>query len=234
VNDVASPSPARTSAAVEDYVKSIYSMSAAGEGPVQTNELAARLGVTAASVSAMIKRLAGTGLVEHEPYRGVRLTPAGERLALHVVRRHRLLELFLSEVLHIPWDRVHQEAEILEHAISDYLIDAIDETLGRPEVDPHGDPIPTRDLVLAADDGSIPLTDLEVGRAARITQVSDLEPEMLLHLTSAGIALNDRVELREREPFGGSLTISVAGVDRRLPHRVADGIRVMPLDGAAA
>ncbi len=207
-------------------MKAIYSMSATGGAPIQTNELAARLGVTAASVSAMVKRLASTGLAEHEPYRGVRLTTEGERLALHVVRRHRLVELFLAEVLHIPWDRVHEEAEILEHAISDYLIDAIDETLGRPEVDPHGDPIPTRDLVLAANDGSIPLTELELDRVARITQVSDLEPEMLLHLTSAGIALNDRVEVREREPFGGSLTVATDRETHRIPQRLAEGIRV--------
>lgn len=219
---------------MEDYAKTIYAMSEATDAPVQTNELASRLGVTAASVSAMVKRLASAGLVEHEPYRGVRLTIEGERLALHVVRRHRLLELFLAEVLHIPWDRVHAEAEILEHAISDYLVDAIDEALGRPRFDPHGDPIPTRDLVLTTDDGSFPLTELDVDHAARIIQVSDLEPAMLLHLTSAGIALNDQVEVREREPFGGSLTVIIGGETHRLPHRLAEGIRVHPVPSDAA
>ncbi len=234
MNDVASSSPTRTSAAVEDYAKAIYAMSEATDAPVQTNDLASRLGVTAASVSAMVKRLASTGLVEHEPYRGVRLTPEGERVALHVVRRHRLVELFLAEMLHIPWERVHEEAEILEHAISDYVVDAIDEALGRPRFDPHGDPIPTRDLVLTSDDGSIPLTELDVDHTGRITQVSDLEPAMLLHLTSAGIALNDHVEVREREPFGGSLTLTVGGETHRLPQRLAEGIRVHLVPGDVA
>ena len=226
MNDIPSPASVRSSAAIEDYMKAVYSMSESRGGPVQTSELAARLGVTAASVSAVVKRLHGAGLVDHEPYRGVRLTPEGERLALHVVRRHRLVELFLAEVLHIPWDRVHAEAEILEHALSDYLVDSIDELLGRPRFDPHGDPIPAPDLTVAPADRSIPLTELDIDRTARITQVSDLEPAMLVHLTSAGIGLNDDIQVREREPFGGSLVVAVRGAVRRLPHRLAEGIRV--------
>lgn len=221
------PHSERSSAAIEDYAKAIFGMSEASDAPVQTNELAARLGVTAASVSAMVKRLNAAGLVVHEPYRGVRLTAEGERLALTVVRRHRLVELFLAEVLQIPWDRVHAEAEILEHAISDYLVDAIDQTLGRPQFDPHGDPIPSADLTLASPGGTLALSDLDLGRVARIVQVSDVEPAMLVHLTSEGIGLNDDVEVREREPFEGSLTITVRGTERRLSHRLAECIRVV-------
>src|SRR4051794_3201774 len=134
------------SAAVEDYAKAIYALQTAGDGPVSNNALAERLGVSAASASGMVKKLAELELVEHVPYRGSELTPAGRRVALEVLRHHRLLELYLAQSLGVPWDRVHDEAEVLEHHISEELEELIAVKLGNPTHDPHGDPIPTREL----------------------------------------------------------------------------------------
>ena len=130
------------SEAVEDYAKAIYALQQRDEEEVTTSEIAKRLSVSAASVSAMVKKMATMKLVSHERYGNVRLTTAGERVALEVIRHHRLLELYLSETLGVPWDRVHDEAEVLEHTISDRLLDGIDKRLGRPRFDPHGDAIP--------------------------------------------------------------------------------------------
>ena len=133
-------------AAVEDYAKAIYALQVRGAGPVTTNDLAERVGVTAGSASAMLRRLDDLGLTAHVPYRGVELTDSGRRLALEVLRRHRLLESFLAQELDLPWDRVHDEAEILEHVLSDELEAVIADKLGHPTVDPHGDPIPSAEL----------------------------------------------------------------------------------------
>src|SRR6266487_2071319 len=141
----AKPAPHEMSSAVEDYAKAIYALQRRGGGAVSTNALAERLGVTAASASGMVKRLDELGLVSHEPYRGVRLTPSGLRLALEVIRHHRLLELYVAEQLGVPWDRVHEEAEVLEHVLSEELEELIAINLGDPTHDPHGSPIPTRD-----------------------------------------------------------------------------------------
>src|SRR6266567_4985047 len=138
------------SPAVEDYAKAIYAIAQRGEGPATTNALAERLGVTAASASGMCKRLGELGLVDHVPYKGVELTADGERVALEVIRHHRLLELYLAESLDVPWDRVHDEAEVLEHVLSEELEELIANKLGNPTHDPHGDPIPTRDGHIAA------------------------------------------------------------------------------------
>src|SRR5687767_5165356 len=155
------------STAVEDYAKAIYALQRRSEnGAVATNDLAARLSVTPASASSMAKKLAELGLVEHARYRGVRLTEQGERVALEVLRHHRLLELYLAEHLDVPWDRVHEEAEALEHVLSEDLEARIAAKLGHPTHDPHGDPIPDRDLVI--DEGETePLDSLPVGAGAR-------------------------------------------------------------------
>src|SRR5829696_10384041 len=172
----------RHSEAIEDYAKAIYALTRRVEGhPVATNDLAERLRVTPASVSAMLKKLAERDLVEHVPYRGVLLTPAGERVALEVMRHHRLLELYLAEHLGVPWDRVHEEAEALEHVISEDLEARIAAKLGQPTHDPHGDPIPNVDLEI--DEGSArPLETLEKGARGRFVRVSDSDPEMLRYL----------------------------------------------------
>jgi DtxR family Mn-dependent transcriptional regulator len=192
----------RPSAAVEDYAKAIYALERRASGaPVTTNALAQRLGVTPGSASGMLRKLGELGLVTHEPYRGVALTDEGRRVALEVIRHHRLLELFLIE-LGVPWDRVHDEAEILEHHISEDLEALIDARLGHPTHDPHGDPIPTADLVIDEGD-SVRLDALEAGQAGRFVRVSDEDPEMLRYLAERGIAPGAPVEVVDKQPFGG-------------------------------
>jgi DtxR family Mn-dependent transcriptional regulator len=211
--------------AVEDYAKAIYSLCAPGPQTASTNDLAHRLGVTPASVSAMVKKLAEHGLVEHVPYRGVRLTLAGERVALGVLRRHRLLELFLAEALEVPWEQVHGEAERLEHALSDELAELIAAKLGNPSVDPHGDPIPTRDLTIE-DRPTEALTELEPGVVAVFVRVSDSDPAMLRYLAGLGIRIGDQVRMLGQEPFDGPYTVRFGPVEHLLGSTLARAMRV--------
>jgi DtxR family Mn-dependent transcriptional regulator len=206
------PLQPEVSSAVEDYAKAIYALQRRGGGAVSTNALAERLGVTAASASGMVKRLDDLGLVSHEPYRGVRLTPPGLRLALEVIRHHRLLELYLAEQLGVPWDRVHEEAEVLEHVLSEDLEQLIAEKLGNPTRDPHGDPIPTPDLRMVEPD-TIALDALDTGARGTFVRVSDSDPEMLRYLAERGIAPGDRFEIVDRQPFGGPLFARFGGDD---------------------
>ncbi len=211
--------------AVQDYAKSIYSLQQRTGAAVSTSALADRLGVSAASASAMVKRLESLGLVDHEPYRGVELTPAGERVALEVIRHHRLLELYLAEALGMPWDRVHEEAEVLEHAISPELSELIAAKLGHPTHDPHGDPIPTADGVIAAD-SSRQLAELDPGERGIFTRVSDSDPEMLRYLSDRGIAPGDRLEVVERQPFDGPLTVKFESGEYALGGALVKMMRV--------
>jgi DtxR family Mn-dependent transcriptional regulator len=201
---------AEVSNAVQDYAKAIWSLAQRGERPVSTSALAERLEVSPASASAMVKRLESMGLVEHEPYHGVKLTPAGERVALEVLRHHRLLELYLSEALGMSWDRVHEEAEVLEHAISPQLSELIAAKLGNPTHDPHGDPIPTADGEID-ETPTQPLSDLAPGQRGVFVRVSDSDPDMLRYLAERGIAPGDRFEVVAREPFEGPLTVDFGG-----------------------
>lgn len=212
-------------AAVEDYAKAIYSLTGWGEETASTNDLAERLGVKAGSVSAMIKKLDEAGLVERVPYHGVRLTADGTRVAMAVLRRHRLLELFLAEVLDVPWDRVHDEAEVLEHALSEDLTDLISAKLGDPDFDPHGDPIPDRDLAIIETETAA-LADLAPGEVARFARVSDSNPEMLAYLSQCGIAVGDELELIERQPFEGPLTVKIGDDSHVLGLTLAQAMRV--------
>jgi DtxR family Mn-dependent transcriptional regulator len=215
----------RTSA-IEDYAKSIYSLQQRADGAaVSTNALAERCGVTAASASAMLKKLAERGLVIHEPYHGVRLTPAGERLALEMLRHHRLLELYLAEHLDVPWDRVHEEAEALEHVLSEDLEARIAAKLGHPTHDPHGDPIPDRDLVIHERE-SESLHGLPVGAGGRFVRVSDSDPEMLRYLAQRGIALGDECVVIARQPFDGPLTVRFGESEHVLGGKLAEAMRV--------
>src|SRR6201996_5623029 len=163
------------SQAIEDYAKAIYALERRDNEPVSTNALADRLGVTAASASGMVKRLGELGLVEHQPYRGVSLTEDGRRVALEVMRHHRLLELYLVQSLGVPWDRVHQEAEVLEHVLSEELEELIAAKLGDPPHDPHGDPIPTRDLTIE-EEPTQTLQSLPTGTRGLFVRVSDSDP----------------------------------------------------------
>ncbi len=215
------------SSAVEDYAKAIYALEGDGDerSAVSTTALAERLGVTPASASAMMRKLGELGLVDHVPYRGVRLTPAGARVALEVLRHHRLLELYLTEVLGVPWDRVHAEAEVLEHVLSDELEELIAAKLGHPTRDPHGDPIPTRDLVVE-DSPTQSLASVAVGSRGRLVRISDFDPEMLRYLDARGIRPGDHFEVVERQPFGGPLMVSFGEHTHALGDALAEAMRV--------
>ena len=217
------------SSAVEDYCKAIFALESRSDEPVTTNALAERVGVTPGSASAMLKRLDELGLITHAPYRGVRLTHAGRRVALEVVRHHRLLELFLAETLEMPWDRVHAEAEVLEHVLSEELEALIAAKLGHPTVDPHGDPIPTADLELEERE-SRRLDSLQAGDSGVFVRVSDADPEMLRYLDGCGIFPGDTFEVRERQPFGGPLFVAFGEREYALGGDLAAAMRV-ELDG---
>ena len=173
----------------------------------------------------MLKRMDEMGLVRHEPYRGALLTARGDRVALEVIRHHRLLESYLADVLGMPWDRVHDEAEVLEHYISEELEERIADALGDPRHDPHGDPIPDAELDLA-DDDTVRLSDLEPGAVAAFARVSDADPEMLRYLDERGIRPGTELEVVSREPFEGPLHVTVAGAQHILGERLAGAIRV--------
>lgn len=214
-----------SSSAVEDYVKAVYRVEEERGTAATTSELAAQLHVTASSASAMVKRLAMQGLVTHEPYRGVQLTGPGRRLALRVVRRHRLVELFLVESLGLSWDQVHDEAEVLEHAVSPRLEAAIAARLGNPDRDPHGDPIPTAEGSLPQEDAER-LAGLPAGSSGVLVRVSDTDPTKLRYLAAQQIALGDRIEVVERQPFGGSLSVRVNGDLHAVGAELAAAMRV--------
>jgi DtxR family Mn-dependent transcriptional regulator len=218
---------------VEKYLKTIYEIQQQG-GRVKTTILAQTLGVTAGSVTDMIKRLSNVRpkMVSHELHKGVALTPRGKKVALNVIRRHRLLETFLNQVLGFSWDEVHDEAENLEHHISDRLTDAIAEYLNHPQYDPHGDPIPEKDGKLKADKFQT-LAATPVGESVRIARVRHSDAEMLRYLDELGIRLETVVTVVEKAPFRGPLSIRV-GPQRQAPIRtlginVADEIMVGPL-----
>jgi DtxR family Mn-dependent transcriptional regulator len=205
---------------VEDYLKAIYQLSPEGR-PASTSEIAHLLALSPPSVTGMVKRLSEHGLLEHVPYRGVQLTGEGRRAALRMIRRHRLIEAYLVEFLGYSWDTVHEEAERLEHAVSDTMVERMATALGNPEVDPHGDPIPTAD-------GSIhelsctPLSDIPLGETVEIHRVHANQPDRLRYIASLGLIPGARVTVVDRQPFDDLVTIEVAGqqhvIGRELGH----------------
>lgn len=212
-----------SSETVQDYLKTIYSIGESGED-ITTSAIAIRLGVSSASVTAMIKRLAGKGLLRHRRYWGVELTPRGKRLALEVVRHHRLLEAYLHQVLGIAWDRVHDEAEVLEHALSEDLEDRIADVLGNPTHDPHGDPIPPKKGT-HTEVTHTPLEGFE-GKTATVKRVSDRDPEALRYLGDLGIVPGKAITVEERAPFGGPVWIRVGKRRHALSRELAGQIYV--------
>ena len=210
--------------AVQDYAKAIYTLESR-DGAASTTELATLLEVRPASVSGMLRKLSTLGLVEHERYRGVRLTERGRRVALEVIRHHRLVELFLVESLGMTWDEVHAEAEVLEHALSEELEELIAAKLGNPTVDPHGDPIPSRELTLAESDAPA-LAELEPGDTATFVRISDTEPEMLRFLGERGIVPGTKLEVVDRQPFDGPVFVRVGRKIHALGTVLARAMRV--------
>jgi len=213
------------SEAVEDYAKAIHALAGRSKGPVATNTLAERLEVSPSSVTAMLKRMSEMRLVSHEPYHGVSLTDSGERVALEVIRHHRLIESYLTEALGMPWDRVHEEAEVLEHYISEDLERLIAAKLGDPSHDPHGDPIPDVGLELASEP-TVPLTSMSVGDRGKIARVSDSSPEMLRYLADRKIGPGEELEVSAREDFGGGVEVKIGDERHSLGEQIAERILV--------
>ncbi len=212
---------------MRDYLKAIHSLRVAEER-VAVSVVADHLGVAVASVSNMVKRLAELDLVRHTPYKGIDLTEAGEQEALRLIRAHRLIELFLTEVVGLQWDEVHDEAERLEHAVSDRLVERIAELLGHPTVDPHGDPIPTEEGLV--DEEALPdLTELEVGQRAEIRRVTAQDPAMLQYLSSVGLTPDKTVTVMDKGPFEGPLTLLIDGAQHVIGWKVALEVQVVTL-----
>lgn len=219
---------------VEDYLKQILlEEEERGEARVPTGRLAQALAVTPGTVTTMVKALSDGGLVDYEAYGGVRLTPAGRQLALHVLRRHRLVELFLVQVLGFDWTEVHDEAERLEHAVSERVIERIDEMLGRPAVDPHGDPIPSAAGEVAAGELA-PLSAWKPGRRCRVARIADQEPEFLRRIERLGLRPGARLKLIAHDPAAEALELELASGRRiALGLRVAEKILVAPAGAQA-
>jgi DtxR family transcriptional regulator, Mn-dependent transcriptional regulator len=226
-----SPAQPPLSGPVEDYLKAIYDLERR-EQPAATNDIAERLAISPASVSGMVRRLADQGLITHEPYRGVRLTEDGRRAALRTLRRHRILECYLTEVLGYPWDRVHDEAERLEHAASEELIERMADALGNPAHDPHGAPIPSREGVVEAS-ASRTLGDTATGERVRVRQVMDDDAERLRYLAELGIRPGAIIRVLDRAPFDGPMTLWVGesggGATRAVGPALAAQVFVEPL-----
>ena len=211
---------------VENYVKTIYQLAQqSGVAEVATGPIAAALGVLPGTVTSMLKTLDDSKLVTYTPYEGVRLTSAGRALALRVLRRHRLIEQFLSQTLNLTWDEVHEEAEHMEHAVSDTLVDRIDAYLGHPTTDPHGDPIPQADGTMAAA-ADRPLTDCATGEQFALSRVIDQSPEFLRYLSHAGLQIGARGSLVSNEPSHNELTIRLGGHNRTLSREAAGKLMV--------
>lgn len=210
--------------AIEDYLKIIFKLSTYG-GPVTTNAIAERLAVSQASVTGMVKKLADLKLITHRPYHGVELTEAGRKIALETIRHHRLLELYLAEALGYSWDQVHEEAEKLEHVISEEFEAKVAEFLGDPKTDPHGAPIPTKDGLIE-ERNLEPLSAAEAGQRVRIEQVSDSNAELLRYLGKIGIYPEVELEILDKGPFGGPLHVRIGEEEHHLGERVTDNILV--------
>ena len=211
------------SPAVDSYLKAVYSLGERDGAPVTTSRVADRLGVLASSVSGMVRRLVELGLLAHRPYGGITLTAEGSRAALAVLRRHRLLETYLVAELGYGWDEVHDEAEALEHHVSDTLLERIDARLGHPRFDPHGDPIPDPEGRLDPVSAQR-LSTLEPGSRGRLVRVDDDDPMMLRYLTERAVELGDTVELVERRPFDGPFLVRCGRDARATDHELGPAL----------
>jgi DtxR family Mn-dependent transcriptional regulator len=217
-------SKSELSAAIQDYLKEIYKIQASGEKPT-TTAIAKRMGVAPSSATSMLKKLAALGLAEHAPYRGIELSSAGTKIALEVIRHHRLLEQYLAETLGLSIDAVHAEADKLEHVLSEELEARIDEKLGYPTHDPHGDPIP--DAGLNVDRSELrSLEALEPGEEATVKRVPDGDADLLRYLAKLALVPGGRVTMRRSEPFGGPLTVLVSGKEHAISRELAGQIGV--------
>lgn len=213
---------------VEDYVTLIWKALEWPGGTPTTTDLAAQLGVTPSTVSATLKKLARDGFIEYEPYGSIDLTELGRAVAVSIVRRHRLIETYLHHRLGVPWDEVHQEADRLEHAVSDALLERMDDALGRPSHDPHGDPIPGADGQVASDH-TLALLDAPAGAWVRVARVSDRSAQILRHLQEMAIGIDTIVQVVRVQHEAEVVRISLEGTDLDISLRTAAAIRVEPL-----
>jgi DtxR family Mn-dependent transcriptional regulator len=211
----------------ENYLKTIYLLSAELDGkPVTTNKLAEELNVSSAAISEMVKKLSYTGMVNYEKYKGIKTTPKGAKTALNVIRRHRLWELFLIDVLNLSWHEVHSEAELLEHYTSEYLINQIDEYLNFPTVDPHGQPIPDKHGIMRDEPMDFLMSECEIGKVYRISRVNDGNNELIKYLSKLEIKLNMLIKIEEKLSFDGSVIISADGNSHSLSEKLISNIYV--------
>ena len=211
------------SSSIEDYVKVIYGFTEWQDKAITSSQLAQRLGVANSSVSEMVRKLKDQGLVDHKPYSAITLTESGVRLALSMVRRHRLIETYLVQELGYSWDEVHDEAELLEHAVSDTFIERMAAKLGNPQRDPHGDPIPAADGTVQLPEAHL-LGELDPGHTGRITRISDENPDLLRYLSAEEIDLDAEVEVVGRKPFGGALVVRISNAGRTRDFDLADEV----------
>lgn len=220
---------------VENYCKAIFQLSTRSGGPwVTTGRLAEALDLTPGTVTSMLKTLSESDLAEYRPYEGVRLNRSGRSLALRMLRRHRLIELFLVRTLGLTWDEVHEEAEHMEHAVSDALVDRIDDYLGHPEADPHGDPIPQADGTMRGGDRSrIPLTECQRGQAVRLVQVLQQGPEFLRYLSEAGLEIGGLGRVDSNDPQAGVVQLQIAGKNVPIGWPAAEQLLVEFCNGDA-
>ena len=212
----------------ENYLKAIYHLQR-HHPKVKTKAIAEQLNVSQPSVSSMLQSLAASGLVEHQPYKGTSLTVAGTKEALMVIRKHRLIEMFLVETLGYAWDEVHEEAEQLEHSVSDLLAQRIDEFLGSPQFDPHGDPIPTADGQIFHRD-AMPLSEARASQSVRVTRVLDQQPDVLRHLTKLGLTPQAEIVIVEVLPFDGQMTLQIGADEATVSRALASRLLVTPLE----
>jgi DtxR family Mn-dependent transcriptional regulator len=217
------------SSAIEDYLKAIYEIQCT-DGQVGTTVLAERLNIAPASATGMIKKLAELKLVIHERYQGVRLTKAGQKIALEVLRHHRLVERFLAEALGVPWDRVHEEAHRIEHVLSDDLEERMDEVLGHPTTDPHGAPIPRLDGTID-ESASTRLAELQAGQSAVVAEVSDHDSALLRYLGELGLYPQSEIAVMAVAPLDGLMTVRVGKKQHALSHAVANEVLVADVKG---
>lgn len=210
------------SQSVEDYLKVIYVLESEGSGAT-TNNIAEMMEVSSASVTNMLKRLAGLNLIEHKSYKGAKLTEAGRKIALEILRHHRLLELYLKEIMGYGWDEVHEEAEKLEHHISEQFEDKIAELLNHPTHDPHGDPIPTKDGVVP-EMASLPLAEAELEHPYIIGRVKDQDPELLRYLEKIGVIPGVKIKILEKAPFDGPIRVYLEDEEKTVGFNIAEQI----------
>ncbi|MCK5086103.1 MAG: metal-dependent transcriptional regulator [Melioribacteraceae bacterium] len=214
----------------ENYLKSIFQLGNGKDVPVSTNSIAQKLRITNAATSDMSKKLAKQGLVEYKKYKGVRLTKIGSNIALGIIRRHRLWELFLMKSLGLSWGQVHDEAERLEHQTSEFLIDKIDEFLGNPELDPHGDPIPQKNGKIPKAPKAVALSKAKIGIKYEIARVNDESKDLINYITELGLHLNKKIIVNKKLSFDNSLIIKIKNQQFTLSEKVSEKLFVVPVN----